>query len=122
MSCGKNKQLDVYSCDPPITANACNDLCVLEKNMKYSFLVNKEEKSVLQVVFWEGKQEGSLIHKNCTIFDEKNWDCSEISTLTYVTTNRHLTMANGIFSHTHELTDNVKGNLRNPEQKGTCAK
>jgi hypothetical protein len=90
--------------------------------MQFSFVVSKEERSVLQIVFWDEKQSGSITHKNCTVFDNLNWDCSEFSTTTYVTSSRETKMANGIFTHTNEVRNISNFELRNPNEKGTCAK
>jgi len=122
ISCGNNEKLAVYTCDPSYAAESCNNGCVLEKDFKYSFLINKEEKSVLHISYFEGDQ-GALTHKNCTIFDNKNWDCSEFDTLPHVSINKKFLMANGIFTDTREVRSlNNYSNLRNADEKGTCAK
>jgi hypothetical protein len=121
MSCGWQDKLDVYYCDPRYAAESCGGGCTIDKDFKFSFVTNKEEKSVLHISYFEGAQ-NARTHKNCIIFDNKNWDCSEFETLDFVSINRKLLMANGIFTHTSEIRDLAKGNLRNPNDKGTCAK
>ena len=121
MSCRWTNKLDVYTCVPSYAAESCGGGCTIEKDFKYSFVTNKEDKSVLHVSYLEGAQ-AAVTHKNCTIFNNENWDCSELDTLPYTIIKRRLIMANGIFTHTNEIRDLANGNLRNPNEKGTCAK
>jgi hypothetical protein len=121
-SCSKQQEkLNVYYCDMTDNAFACQEGCTIDREMKYSFHVNKEDKSVLQIVYSDGVQIGSITHKNCTIFSNENWDCSEFNTFTNVTQDYHTKMANGIYSAYREIRNRSDYKLRNTD-KGTCAK
>jgi len=122
ISCGKQEKLSVYSCNENYNAQACNVGCQKEKGMHLSFLVNREERSVLQVVYWNGVQEGSVVHKSCTIFDGDNWDCSKQTELPYVFSNTTTKMTKGIFTDYTEIVDRQNWKSRNPNDKSHCAK
>ncbi len=123
ISCSDQEKLKVYTCEVANNANRCSDGCVLvENNMRYSFLVNKEEKSVLQVVYYKGEQRGAITHKNCTIFSNKNWDCATSNTFQHVTESTESKMINGVFTYYTEVRDRSDYSLRNNNDKGTCAK
>jgi hypothetical protein len=121
-SCSKNGKLSVYSCPNQFNAIGCDMGCNLEKDMQFSFVVSKEERSVLQIVFWDEKQSGSITHKNCTVFDNLNWDCSEFKQFEYVTEDSETKMANGVFTMTRNVRNISDFKLRNSDEKGTCAK
>ena len=122
LSCSKNQKLSVFSCPNQFDATQCDKGCKLERDMKFSFVVSKEERSVLQIVFWDEKQSGSITHKNCTVFDNLNWDCSEFKQFEYVTEDSETKMANGVFTMTRNVRNISDFKLRNADAKGTCAK
>ena len=76
-SCSDSNKLDVYSCSFIGSALSCNNGCSIDKDLKFSFLVNKSQKTVFQIIYLEGKQDASITFENCNIFNDKNWDCSE---------------------------------------------
>jgi hypothetical protein len=121
LSCGKNDKLTLFSCENRFQAKSCNEACVVEKDFQVSFMINKEEKSVLEVMYFQGNQSSST-HKNCTIFDSKNWDCSYSDLTQGISSSRELLMANGIYTNTSEVRDLSNGVLRNAREKGYCAK
>lgn len=122
ISCAKDEKLNVYFCNRNYDAQSCSVDCEIEKGNKYSFLVNREERSVLQVVYWDGVQEGSIVHKNCTIFENDSWDCSEQRELPYVFSNTTTKMTKGIFTYYNEILDRKNLKSRNPNEKSICAK
>jgi hypothetical protein len=121
ISCGKQEKLSVYSCNENYNAQACNVGCQKEKGMHLSFLVNREERSVLQVVYWDGVQEGSIVHKNCTIFENDSWDCSDQTEFPYTFWNTTTKMTKGIFSSYTEIRDKKSFKSKN-QGEITCAK
>lgn len=122
ISCGKHEKLNVYYCKRNFDAQSCNDKCKIDKGNQFSFLVNKEERSVLQVIYWDGVQEGSRVHKNCTIFDGDNWDCSKQTELPYVFSSETTKMTKGIFTDYTEIIDRQNWKSRNPNDESHCAK
>ena len=72
-------------------------------------------------MYFQGNQSSST-HKNCTIFDSKNWDCSYSDLTQGISSSRELLMANGIYTNTSEVRDLSNGVLRNAREKGYCAK
>lgn len=122
VSCSDNRKQNVYVCNYLDAAYSCDKECVVEKDWKYSFLVNKSQKSVLHVSYIDGEQTMSVIHKECTIFDEKNWDCSDYSTHDYVTIDKVAKMINGTFVMKFEFRDRVSRELRNTNDKPICSK
>ena len=75
--------LDVHACKMPIDAEFCEKGCVrMESGMKEDYLVNKADRSVMRRTYFRGSPPTSQVLKNCTIFDDKNWDCSPESTWT----------------------------------------
>ena len=121
-SCGKHEKLNVYSCNRNYDAQSCSVDCEIRKGDQFSFLVNREERSGLQVVYWNGVQEGSIVHKNCTIFENDSWDCSEQTELPYVFSNTTTKMTKGIFADYKDIVDRKNWESRNPNEKSTCAK
>lgn len=122
-ACDSNKKLNVYRCEYKDYADTCNTNCKIAKDFKYSFLVNKDEKSVFQVIYDEGEQSGSRTHKNCTIFSETNWDCSETTVLNGEAHKDTKKMANGIFVSHYEISNLYTFKTRNlGSAEATCAK
>ncbi len=123
IACSDQEKLKVYTCEDAKNANRCSDGCVLVKNnMRYSFLVNKDAKSVLQIVYYNGEQIGAITNKDCTIFSDNNWDCSTSNTYQHVTESNEKKMINGVFTDYTEVRDRSDYSLRNKEDKGICAK
>ena len=122
-ACDSNNKLSVYRCDYKDYADTCNAHCKVEKDFKYSFLVNNKEKSVFQVIYDEGEQSGSITHKNCTIFSEKNWDCSETNILNGESHRNTNKMANGIYVSHYEISNIYTFKTRSlGDSKAICAK
>jgi hypothetical protein len=121
ISCGKHEKLNVYYCKINFDAQSCNDKCEIDKGNHLSFLVNREERSVLQVVYWDGVQEGSIVHKNCTIFENDSWDCSDQTEFPYNFWNTTTKMTKGIFSSYTEIRDKKSFKSRN-QGEIICAK
>lgn len=70
-------RLDVYICKRPVDAESCSKGCVrMEGGMQEDYLINKADKSVMRRTYFPGSPPTSEVFKNCTIFDDKNWDCS----------------------------------------------
>lgn len=77
VGCDLQNSKQIYRCeDKGSSANSCEH-CKVDKNFNFQFLVSKENNSVMEIFFFDGVQTGSITHKNCTIFNDKNWDCSE---------------------------------------------
>jgi len=79
LGCGKESEVVEYSCPDEQSANACSNACsnaADDPKTTYRFKINPTEKSVLKVVYEDGVKVASWVDKNCTIFDEKNWDCT----------------------------------------------
>ena len=75
--CDLQNSKQIYRCEEKgSSANTC-EYCKLDKEFKFQFVVSKESNSVMQIIFFDGLQTGSITHKNCTIFSDKNWDCSQ---------------------------------------------
>lgn len=77
LSCTKKdspKMYSMYKCQDGAVP-ACDDTCI-KQPVKISYLINKEEKSVMGKSYIDGKNTYSHVRKNCIIFDENNWDCS----------------------------------------------
>ncbi len=121
-SCGKDEKLNVYYCNGNYDAQSCNVNCEIEKGTKYSFLVNREERSVLQVIYWNDAQENSRVIKNCMIFENDSWDCSEKKEFTNVFWNTTTKMTKGVFTDYTEIVNRASLNSRNLSEKSICAK
>jgi hypothetical protein len=93
ISCSRNEQLVQYDCKDWSSAESCGSGCVAKPTYKYSFLVNKEERSVLLVGYVDGKQAVSGVYKDCVIFNDRHWDCSSIKEFDADT----IKMTNGIY-------------------------
>ena len=77
IGCDFHNSNPIYRCEEKdSSANTCEH-CKLDKQFKFQFVVSKESNSVMEIVFFDGLQTGSITHKNCIIFNDKNWDCSE---------------------------------------------
>ncbi len=120
-SCSRN-ELVFYSCPSKEDAKTCNKKCEVDKSVKYSFLINKEDKSVFQIVYWDGEQRGTHTHKNCKIFNDLNWDCSESTDMGHSVWYTYAIMANGIFTTYDKRISNSGFRLLNPNEGGVCAK
>jgi hypothetical protein len=107
------KKLSFYSCNQPYDASACSKGCIENNRLKMSFIVNKGDRSVLAVLYGPGNQTPSIFDK-CTIFNEKNWDCSYVSSVNGYTETK-IMMVNGIFTE----FDNYS---YQPNLQGVCAK
>lgn len=107
-----SKKLTVYTCPNDYSsAAACAATCKkASPAMEIEFKVNKEAKAVQATVFDEGKQRGSVVLKNCIIFDEKNWNCERENVI------GSRRMANGIYS------DDTNTTYYNPPLSNSCAK
>ena len=77
VGCDLQNSKQIYRCEEKdSSANTCEH-CKLDKEFRNQFEVSKESSSVMQIFFFDGLQKGSITHKNCIIFNDKNWDCSE---------------------------------------------
>ena len=81
-----SKVLTVYYCNNFSDAESCSANCSnAPKNLKFDaryeqkleFLINEKLNSVMMKTYFGGKFNDSRILKNCNIFNENNWDCSE---------------------------------------------
>lgn len=97
--CGDRKY-KVYSCPSKQESESCSDKCTSTNkfDLKYSFVSDKNSKSVLMIAFINDVQQGSVLNENCTILSENNWDCSK----NYLEQTSTYKMANGIFSSYQE--------------------
>lgn len=120
--CGENVELLERQCKIYSDAYSCENTCVQsdgENKITREFKVSQKEKSVLSIRLRNGVQDDSSIFKGCTIFDDKNWDCSEEKSLdSYIKkeTNR---MSNGIYTH---LVNETLGLINENRTSATCAK
>jgi len=71
-----SKVLNAYSCGSYAEAESCSMSCT-RMNMSIDFLINKNLNSVLRRIYIGGDFMSSDVYKNCVIFDENNWDCSD---------------------------------------------
>jgi hypothetical protein len=77
VACDSQNRMSMYRCEDYANyAHSCEH-CTLDKKFNLQFLVSKEHSSVMQIIFYDGLQTGSITHKECTIFNDKNWDCSQ---------------------------------------------
>lgn len=76
VGCDSENRMTIYRCEDGDYADSCEH-CKIDKEFKFQFLVSKESSSVMQIFFFEDLQSGSTTHKNCIIFNDKNWDCSD---------------------------------------------
>ena len=120
-SCNFQEKLNIYDCPPTFDGGSCERGCILKKEFNVKFLVSHELKAVSEIVYFHGKQTGTIIHKECIIFDKKNWDCSNRTDLPAVSVNQTVQMVDGIYMNKSEWRDKEKYTLRNPEEKSRCA-
>ena len=90
--------------------------------MKYVFLINKNEKNVMQKIYFNDEMAGSLLHENCKIFNDSNWDCSSITELTAINYSSEIKMVDGIFSNSSSHREYGTFNDRSKDEIGFCAK
>ncbi len=101
--CNNSNTLTGFQCENGLLAESCDKKCAKDNGTQYQFNVNKDEKSVMILWIYEGKNVYSHVHEKCKIFDKLNWDCSEEN----FNTNGYHTrtifkMANGVFAGTGE--------------------
>jgi hypothetical protein len=75
-ACKQIEQEKIYSnykC-PDGKIPSCDD-CT-KQSSKITYLLNKDEKSVMSKLYVDGKNTYTYTRKNCVIFNENNWDCS----------------------------------------------
>ena len=122
-SCNNQEKLNLYDCPQTFDGGSCERGCILKKEFNVKFLVSHESKAVSEIVYFRGKQTGSIIHKECIIFDKKNWDCSNRSDLDLLafSVKETVQMVDGRYMHKSEWRDKEKGTLRNPNEKASCA-
>lgn len=90
--------------------------------MKYAFLVNKSEKNVMQKIYFNDEMRGSLLHENCQIFNDSNWDCSTETKLEKEVYEKKIKMIDGVFSYETSLIENKTLIDMSKDEKGFCAK
>ena len=78
------KSLTVYDCQGEWDVSSCGGSCKpRHSRAQTKFKVNKEERAVLEVAYVDGRQTKSTTLQNCVIFDDKNWDCTSESKLSF---------------------------------------
>ena len=107
LGCSQDKEYEVYLCSNRTDSISCTDSCKKNEKLNFTFIVNKEKSSVLSVTYLDGVQKESTTLNNCSIFNEKNWDClkndkdnSEMETISKMT--------NGIYSYSNVVKFNGK--------------
>jgi len=101
---GQGKLLDLYVCKDEASADACKKGCKIKKNVKRSYMANKEERSVVEVNYNDGANTSMRLQSNCMVFDEKNWDCSYDSNGNY-NPKKKFKMANGVVTKSELVKD-----------------
>ena len=100
------KEYTVHNCDydknlPEVQnlsdARSCHRSCK-KTGVKVSF--RTKDNTVMQILKVDGKTQGQTIWKNCTVFDDENWNCDtqeepEVSGSTEVRPYEHNNMTNG---------------------------
>ena len=119
-SCGEKKYTN-FSCKYKEDANACSDSCVGDDDYKFSFMINKENRSVMIKYYEKDKIYRSSLLENCKIFDEKNWDCSEDNVYSDRIHYRIKKMTSGIYTSINKTIDTTNYHDIN-EMEGTCGK
>lgn len=73
-----NRKLTYYSCREGMAfmCTTDKDVCKM-KDFKTEFLVDRTTGSVSQITYFKYGVADSVTHKSCTVFDDKNWDCSD---------------------------------------------
>ena len=107
MGCSQEKQYSVYLCPNKTESISCSDQCKKDETMRFTFLINKEKSSVMEVTYVDGVQKESTTSKNCSIFNEKNWDCLTVDEFSSKL-ERASKMTNGIYSYSSILSLNGK--------------
>ena len=120
-ACGETK-LTVYQCTDKGFTESCTKTCEKNEKMKYAFLTNKSEKNVMQKIYFNDEMAGSLLHENCKIFNDSNWDCSSSTELTAINYSNNIKMIDGIFSDSSTHRENGTFIDRSKDEKGLCAK
>ena len=92
----EEKKYILYSCEGGSYSEECSQQCKLKKDFESQFLIDKDTNSISEIIFYKGKQSGSITTKNCIIFDKKNWDCSSKNIDTSMI--QTIKMVNGIYS------------------------
>ena len=69
----QEKTYSNYKC-PDEKIPSCDD-CI-KQSSKITYLLNKDEKSVMSKLYVDGKNTYTYTRRNCVIFNENNWDCS----------------------------------------------
>lgn len=112
-----------YDCPYLAAALTCDSRCKPTLfPYSYTFKINKDDKSVMEIGYLDGIINSTNTLKNCTIFDPLSWDCShtdEIRSLgvAFVYTKK---MINGIYiNNTEEIWAN---NNRPSKRSPVCAK
>lgn len=74
------KLLTMYGCESHFAAEDCGGTCkqaeILGESWQADFLVDKKNNAVMKRTYIGTSTPTGDIFKNCTIFDDKNWDCS----------------------------------------------
>ena len=122
ISCTRNERLDAYECSSAFAANSCANECKKIPDYQYEFMVNKSNNTILQIYYYQGKQAQSSTSKSCTIFDEKNWDCSSKDSVAHISFNSTEKMVNGIYTQYSEQRNTLSGKSRFSMDSFSCAK
>jgi hypothetical protein len=99
LGCSQDKKYVSYVCPDAVESISCSKKCKKDESIKISLLLNKENSSVIEVLYDDGVQVSSESFKKCTIFDEKNWSC-ERSENDGIQIKKTSKMTNGIHSNT----------------------
>jgi hypothetical protein len=120
-ACGE-KKLTLYQCTSKGFAESCTKTCEQNEKMKYVFLINKNEKNVMQKIYLNNEMQGSLLHENCKIFNDSNWDCSTEKKWEEVSYENNIKMVDGVFSNTTSYKEHKTLIDRSKDEIGFCAK
>lgn len=77
------QKLTMYECDNHLAAESCGGFCTKVadnlnlESYQVDFLINKNSNAVMIRTYIGKSEPTGTVHKNCTIFDDKNWDCSD---------------------------------------------
>lgn len=75
--CGP-KKYTLHECEAPNTASSCSSTCSVSKEkLQFEFLPDKGLSKIMVSVYTDGNYTRSYTYENCTIFDAKNWVCTE---------------------------------------------
>ena len=120
-ACGE-KKLTLYQCPDKGFAESCTKTCEKNEKVKYAFLINGSEKNVMQKIYFKDAMEGSILHENCKIFNDANWDCSTTTELTAINYSHKIKMVDGVFSDVSIHREHKTFIDRSKDEKGLCAK